>query len=256
MTTGQTIDKGIKTFLAVRTDLAPGTLRNYRRTLKFFQAYVAKAKLDDVDKIKSGLIDTFRTTRAISALTWTKEFEILRQFFRYCVANDWTGKSPAAAVKTPHNIQPTDKEPYSRNEIIRILAACDGIGRRPYERLRARAMTLLLRYTALRISDVALLAKDRIRDSEIHVRTMKNGKRVMLPVHPELQAALDVLPEPMGIAGGKYFFWSGNGTVRCMVRNATRTMATVFKMSIVVGAHAHRFRHTLATENPGSQGFD
>src|SRR5439155_1903224 len=46
----------------------------------------------------------------------------------------------------------------------------------------------------------------------------------------------------------KYFFWSGNGTVRSMVRDATRTMATVFKASGVKGAHAHRFRHTLATE--------
>src|SRR4051794_37207556 len=148
----------------------------------------------------------------------------------------------------PKNIKPSDKEPYSRNDIIKILAACDGIGKRPYERTRARAMTLLLRYTALRIGDVALLAKDRIRDGEIYLRTMKNGKVVKLPVHPELQAALDVLPEPIGTEGGKHFFWSGNGTARSMVRDATRTMAAVFRKSGVAGAHAHRFRHTLATE--------
>ena len=33
-----------------------------------------------------------------------------------------------------------------------------------------------------------------------------------------------------------------------MVRDATRTMAVVFQKSGVKGAHAHRFRHTLATE--------
>src|SRR5947209_14767749 len=33
-----------------------------------------------------------------------------------------------------------------------------------------------------------------------------------------------------------------------MIRDATRTMATVFRASGVVGAHAHRFRHTLTTE--------
>jgi integrase len=96
---------------------------------------------------------------------------------------------------------------------------------------------------------VATLAKDRIRDGEIYLRTMKNGKVVKLPVHPELQAALDVLPEPIGSNGeSKYLFWSGNGTKRSMVRDATRTMTTVFKASGVIGAHAHRFRHTLATE--------
>ena len=110
-------------------------------------------------------------------------------------------------------------------------------------------MMLLLRYTALRIGDVALLAKDRIRNGEVYLRTMSNGKVVKLPVAPELQAALDRLPEPIGSAGeSKYFFWSGNGTARSMVRDATRTMATVFKASGVSRAHAHRFRHTLATE--------
>jgi hypothetical protein len=47
----------------------------------------------------------------------------------------------------PKNIQPTDKEPYTRNDVIKILAACDAIGHYGYERLRARAMVLLLRYT-------------------------------------------------------------------------------------------------------------
>jgi integrase len=117
-----------------------------------------------------------------------------------------------------------------------------------YERLRARAITLLLRYTALRISDVAL-AKDRIRRGEIYLRTMKNGKVVKLPVPSALQAALEALPDPRGAGSeSKYFFWSGNGTTRSRVRDATPTMAAVFKASAVAGAHAHRFRHTLATE--------
>jgi hypothetical protein len=38
---------------------------------------------------------------------------------------------------------------------MRILAACDEIGNSVYERRRTRAMVLVMRYTALRISDVA-----------------------------------------------------------------------------------------------------
>ena len=33
-----------------------------------------------------------------------------------------------------------------------------------------------------------------------------------------------------------------------MIRDATRTLTVVFRASGVVGAHAHRFRHTLASE--------
>jgi site-specific recombinase XerD len=243
------VPKAIEAYLKANPDISHGTLRNYKRTLTFLQAYLANSGIDNVHQIDRPIIDDFRHSRKIASSTWTKELEIVRSFFRYCAESEWINKSPAANVKMPKNIKPSDIEPYSQNEIIKILAACDLIGKRPYERLRARAMTLLLRYTALRIGDVALLAKDRIRAGEIYLRTLKNGKAVKLPVPAELQAALDATPEPLGTKGeSKYFFWSGNGTERSMIRDATRTMAAVFRKSGVVRAHAHRFRHTLATE--------
>jgi integrase len=130
----------------------------------------------------------------------------------------------------------------------KILAACETMGRGPYERLRARAMVLLLRYTGLRVGDVATLARDRVRGDEIHLYTAKNGTPVRLPIQRELQAALDALPAPRGEADSRYFFWSGHGSARSMVRDATRTLAAVFAASSVPAACAHRFRHTLATE--------
>jgi integrase len=45
-----------------------------------------------------------------------------------------------------------------------------------------------------------------------------------------------------------YFFWSGDGTVRSLIRTVTETMTAVYKASGVLGASSHRFRHTLATE--------
>jgi integrase len=109
-------------------------------------------------------------------------------------------------------------------------------------------MIYLLRFTGLRISDVATLERDRVRDDRIYLYTMKNGKPVFLPIPPVLKEALEGLPTPNGTVGeSKYFFWSGNGTTRAFLRDVTRTIARVFKHSGVKGAHAHRFRHTLAT---------
>jgi site-specific recombinase XerD len=201
------VSQAIDAFFPAHPDLGHGTLRNYRRTLNFLRDHIAAAGLNRVDEIAATDIDTLRTSRRISALTWVKELEILRRFFRFCVSRKWASENPAASVAMPKNIKPTDKEPYSPNDIIRIVAASDVIGQRSYERLRARAMTLLLRYTALRIADVALLRKGRIRRGEIYLRTLKNGKVVKLPLRPELQAALDALPEPIGARGeSKYFF--------------------------------------------------
>jgi integrase len=202
-----------------------------------------------VHETTSTAIDSFRATRSVSALTWTTELQILRRFFRFALKRKWTSENPAGDVQMPKNIKPTDKEPYSRNDVVKILTACDGIGHYPYERLRARAMVLLLRYTALRISDVAMLRRDRVRNGEVYLRTMKNGKVVKLPAPAELQRALELVPFPRGDSGeGRYFFWSGNGTARSAISTVARTLGAVFKASGVPGAHAHRFRHTLATE--------
>jgi site-specific recombinase XerD len=77
---------------------------------------------------------------------------------------------------------------------------------------------------------------------------MKNGKAIFLPLPPLLREKLAALPTPRGTIGAsKYFFWSGNGKVRATIRGVTRTLSRVFQHAGVEGAHAHRFRHTLAT---------
>ena len=43
------------------------------------------------------------------------------------------------------------------------------------------------------------------------------------------------------------YFWNGQSSRRAMVGIAERTLSAVFKKSAVKGAHAHRYRHTLAT---------
>ncbi len=244
------ISRAVTAYHDAHQDVSEGTRRNRRRVLRVFEDYLTARGIKTVDQIELDHLTSFRGVRTISARTWTKELEILRHFFRFCVDNEWTIRNWAEKVPMPKNLKPAAREPYEPNEVAKIIAACDTIGRGPYERLRARAAVLLLRYTALRISDVATLERNRVRGGEIFVRTTKNGKAVRLPVHADLQAALDVLPLPRGAKGLEcpYFFWSGNGSRLAAIRDLTRTINTAFKASGVSGACSHRFRHTLATE--------
>jgi integrase len=112
-------------------------------------------------------------------------------------------------------------------------------------------------YTALRIGDVALLGRERVtKDAgrwRIFLRTEKNGKPVFLPIPRELKDALDCVPLPRGISkDSRYFFWNGISSERAMKGIAERSLAAVFRLSMVPHAHAHRFRHTLATELLGN----
>ncbi len=151
--------------------------------------------------------------------------------------------------------------PYTLQEECQILGACDQIGGGRYdrsgvryERLRARAMILLLRHTALRVSDVCTLRKDAVSwDPErgtwrVFLYTQKTGDPVFLPIPESLKLVLDALPAPRNAAQDcPYHFWNGVSSRRAVVGIAERTLSAVFRKSGVKGAHAHRYRHTLAT---------
>jgi len=250
----KSISTAMASFNEAANDLARSTKRKNARVLRCLEKFIS-GRLSLVHEVGPQVLYEFRVQRPVNTLTWIKELGILRHFFRYCCDCKWISENPAKQVSMPKNLKPAEREPYTPNEIIKIFAASETIGRGTYERLRARAMVLVLRYTALRISDVATLARDRIRNGEIYLHTTKNGKPVKLPVHPDLQSALKVLPVPRGAAGDcPYFFWSGCGSRESAIRDTTRTLSAVFRASGVVGACSHRFRHTLATEVLGLGG--
>jgi site-specific recombinase XerD len=258
-TTFKPVDEAVTAFIehCESEALKYSTVRKYRNTLNHLMVFCEARKIDSVDELTTDTLDAFRAGRALKSITSMKELELLRQFCGFCRDRRWCAENVAKRIKSPRNIKPNDVEPFSTGEVAAIIKACDGIGRGPYERLRARAMILLLRYTALRIGDVALLARDRISKDggrwRIFLRTEKSGKPVFLPIPAELKAALDTVPLPRGCGeNSRWFFWNGISSERAMKGIAERSLAAVFKSSLVPHAHAHRFRHTLATELLGN----
>jgi integrase len=243
------LKEAIKAFENHILSLESSTQRKYKNVLEQLGTYCELVRIVDLDQLENiERLDAYRASRKIAVITWAKELQTLRQFFSFCFERRWISTNPAKAIKLPKNIKPKEVVPYTPGEKARIIAACDAIGRTPYERLRARAMILLLDNSALRISDVATFARDRVRDGRLLVRTLKTGEPVELPIWPSTQAALDALPAPRGAdARPRYYFWNGVTSKRAVVGIAERTLAAVFKKSGVTGAHAHRFRHTLAT---------
>lgn len=58
-----------------------------------------------------------------------------------------------------------------------------------------------------------------------------------------------MVPCPRGCEGvSKHFFWNEVSSERSQKSIAERGLRAVFRISAVPSAHAHRFRHTLATE--------
>jgi integrase len=137
-------------------------------------------------------------------------------------------RSPARELKPPRNLKPNEVVPYTLQEESQILAACDQIGGGKYnrsgaryEQLRAQAMVMHFRHTALRVSDVCTFRKDAVSwDQEnatwrILLRTQETGDPVYLPIPESLKMALDAVPLPRGAAQDcPYYFWNCSATIR------------------------------------------
>ena len=248
------VNEAVTSFLAHCNSegLADTTIKKYRNALGKLAAFCKIEEIDNLDEIGTEQLDGFRAGRDIALITASKELEILRVFFGFCTDRDWTRQNPAKKIKLPRNLKPNEVVPFTPTEIADMLKACDTFGQKQYERLRARAMVLTLRYTALRIGDVSMLARDRIsRDGDrwrIFIRTEKSGQPVFLPVPPDMKAALDCVPVPEGNPDSRYFFWNGVGKPKTHKAHVDRSLRALFTEAGVQGAHAHRFRHTLATE--------
>jgi site-specific recombinase XerD len=251
----KTLVEAIEAFHAQHAEHKDETKRKYKRVLRFLSDFCSQASLRYVDQITIETMDGYRLWRNKENWTWIKEIEILRQFFNFCIDREWTRKNPAKALKRPRLLEANDVEPFSRDEIARMIAACDFIGRTNYERRRARAMILLLRDAAPRISDVATLSRDHIQGNRLKKRAIKNKRWIRVKLSPEGLAALEMLPHPKAApADSKFFFASGGSSVRSLVKGAQRTLAAVFKLAKVERAHPHRFRHTLASRILGNGG--
>jgi site-specific recombinase XerD len=249
----KTLTDAIEAFHAQHLEHAPETKRKYRRVLGFLDEYCKLQAIRFIDQVTVETLDGYSLWRNKINWTWIKEIEILRQFFAFGIEREWTRKNPAKSLRRPRLLEANDVEPFTSDEIVRTIAACDHIGRSRYERRRARAMVLLMRFAGLRVSDVVTLSKDHIRGRHLVKRAVKNRRLIRVELHPEVLRALETLPHPKAAAEESRMFFAGDkASVRSLVKGAQRTLAAVFTRAAVRRGHPHRFRHTLASELLGN----
>jgi integrase/recombinase XerD len=183
--------------------------------------------------------------RNLSAL---KKLESLRVFFRFAQESKWIPENPATKISNPEVVdRPT--LPFTREEMIRILAACDRYGEN-YGQLgqenkrRLRALVLLLRYSGMRIGDAVMLERDRIKGNKLFLYTAKTGTLVYCPLPDSVIEALEVAPR----TNERYFFWTGQSKPKSAVGDWQRSLHKLFRLADIPGGHAHRFRDTFAVE--------
>jgi integrase/recombinase XerD len=197
--------------------------------------YITELDVPGVRRFRAGWPD-----HNLSAL---KKLERLRAFFKFSKNSNWIRENPAEKdkLKNPKITQPPTL-PLSREQVAKIIAACDDYRDRP-NAVRLHALVLLLRYSGLRIRDAVMLKNDRIHNGKLFLYTAKTGTAVWCPLPPFVVEALEAIPTK-----NPYFFWSGESKPKSCVGDWQRSLRRLFKLAGVPDAHAHRFRDTFSVE--------
>ena len=243
------IEEACEAFLrdAEARNLREPTLYKYRLLFRQLQEFTRQLGLRYLLELDVMAVRQFRNQWPNRNLGALKKLEYLRSFFRFAHDNGWIPDNPARKIKSPKvNNRPT--MPFTRDEMVRILTACehyrDAYGRTGQENAkRLRALVLLLRYGGLRIQDAVTLPRDRIVDGKLFLYTAKTGTPVYCPLPDSVANALEALP-----AKNQYYFWSGGSTPKSATSSCQRSLQKLFRLAGVPGGHAHRFRDTFAVE--------
>jgi integrase len=229
--------------------LSAGSIARYRAFLeRSLLPWCRANRLETVRDLSFEQVAIYRATWTMwSAYTSAKNLELLRMFLRFCVKARWMEENPAADLKSP-KIQMAPTLPFDEEEERKILFACNLYrkhnrhGKRSPARLRA--FVLALRYTGLRIGDVATLESKRLEGNSILLYTHKTGVPVYVPiphyVAEELREQARLNSNPT------YFFWTGESTVKGATVLWQRSLATLFEKAGVPNAYPHRYRDTFA----------
>jgi integrase/recombinase XerD len=224
------------------------TLYKYRLLFRQLQEFATSQGVKCLRECDLDFVRRFRATWPNRNIAARKKLEALRAFFRFCWESEWVPGNPATKLKPPKTTDPPTM-PFTLEEVTRILAACHrykgGRGQRGrVNAQRLRALVLLLRFSGLRIRDAATLRRDRLVKGKLLLYTAKTGTPVYCPLPESVVRELEIARGTNPL----FFFWSGEGKPKSCVGDWQRSLKKLFKLAGVPDGHAHRFRHTFATD--------
>ena len=257
-----TVAQAVEAYLAdaVSRSVETSTLKKLETIFrKQFLAWTRVEGIEYLDELELDTLLNFRNTWEDGPLAKQKKQSRVIGFFWACVRRRYLTENPAIGLGKIKVVQiPTDYFPP--DEFERIIAATyirrgdRGGGDVKANQTRLRTMTLLMRWSGLRIRDAVTLERHRLNGDSLLLYQAKTGTPVYVPLPPHVVEALENIP-PGPKPNPRYFFWSGNGDPKSAVADWQRSYRRLFKSADIRTAdgerkrcHPHMFRDTFAVE--------
>jgi integrase/recombinase XerD len=258
-----TVQKAVDAYMtdARSRGLQADTVKKLERIFeRQFLPWTKTVGLEFIDEIDLDALISFRSTWTEGAVVKAKKQDRVIGFFWESFRRNYITQNPALSLSKirPKHI-PTDYFPL--DEFGKILDATRIYGDPrggyiPIEdtRTRLRTLTLLMRWSGLRIRDAVTLERHRLEGDSLLLYQAKTGQPVYVPLPPELVEALRTIPDGPK-PNPRYFFWSGNGMAKSAVADWQRSYRRLFQLADIrkldgkkKRCHPHMFRDTFAVE--------
>src|SRR5215467_862892 len=256
-----TIEEAIDAYLAdaQARELRDSTL--YKLRIIFQRQFLAWAKAKGLRFLKEfdlPMLRDYRATWSDGPLAKKKKQERLTGFFWFCVRGGWLTTNPTQGLgKIAVDQTPTDY--FTPDEFQNIIEATYLYRENRWEQgdrngTRLRALTLLMRWSGLRIRDAVTLERSRLVGDSLLLYQAKTRTPVYVPLPADVADGVRNVPQGLR-PNPRYFFWSGHGKPKSAVADWQRSYRRLFELAALKKPDGtlkrcfpHMFRDTFAVE--------
>ena len=177
--------------MAVERGASSNTTSAYRRDLEAFAIRIGQTGVEieaaDTELVREHMAALGRSGK--TQATMARSLSVLRQFFRFLVAEGIRSDDPCSGVDSPRRGRPLPKI-LSEHEVESLLLAARS--KPGWKGIQLVALVELLYATGLRVSELVSLPVGALaRDRSVIVVRGKGGKERMVPLSVPAQAAIE-----------------------------------------------------------------
>ncbi len=247
---------------------SPGTMGNYKRNWGKFVEWLASEapEVKFIADVRHGHAEQYAShlwSGGMSAVTYNYHIQSCRLVLRILTRQSGLAVNPFLHIRREDE-KKISRKSFTEDEVLKVLEAAADKECQVMHKEQMEVLIHILAWTGLRLADAAALTWDSITSGLIEVeprKTRRTGRRVRIPVHPELARRLEKAQEWKDKTGrvvptvAERYTKNKDGVIRDVQKIIEHSGLAVtvdapdgarrLKRVCVFGAHS--FRHTLAS---------
>ena len=255
--TATTVEDAVAAYLAKISDpkqsRKASTLRKPQRMTSLLLEFCDRHNLTYLSELTPMLLEEWRTSWTFDPRGQSLRIHdmVARAFFRWAHRMDMLPRDPYEKLDRYKARNNPQTMPLSREEVDRLLAAIPFTNLSEEDKMHARRLMRLQRWSGLSISDAVTLRADALlSDDSLVLRRTKTGVSVTTELPHDVADELRMHHRSPG-----YFFWDTNVKKESAISEAQNWYRAIFDTAGVSRSRekgglpsSHRFRDTYAVE--------